>query len=128
MSKLKRYVNFRTPKTFYCNSHIMPRINFSSTVWGGCSELNSFHRRAAKLLIPETSCQHEKQKALSILLLHTELDFNKALFRFKAKRSRAPCYNTPPRWPSGKATASRAEDPGLESRLRRDFFGVESYQ
>ena len=32
----------------------------------------------------------------------------------------------PPRWPSGKASASRAEDPGLESRLRRDFFGVES--
>ena len=33
-----------------------------------------------------------------------------------------------PRWPSGKASASRAEDPGFESRLRRDFFGVESYQ
>ena len=34
----------------------------------------------------------------------------------------------PPRWPSGKESASRAEDPGFESRLRRDFFGVESYQ
>ena len=34
----------------------------------------------------------------------------------------------PPRWPSGKASASRAEDPGFESRLRRDFFRVESYQ
>ena len=33
-----------------------------------------------------------------------------------------------PRWPSGKASASRAEDPGFESSLRRDFFGVESYQ
>ena len=31
-------------------------------------------------------------------------------------------------WPSGKASAARAEDPGFESRLRRDFFGVESYQ
>ena len=29
----------------------------------------------------------------------------------------------PPRWPSGKASASRAEDPGFESRLRRDFSG-----
>ena len=37
-------------------------------------------------------------------------------------------FGTPPRWPSGKASASRAEDPGFESRLRRDFFGVESYQ
>ena len=27
-----------------------------------------------------------------------------------------------------KTSASRAEDPGFESRLRRDFFGVESYQ
>ena len=34
----------------------------------------------------------------------------------------------PPRWPSDKASASRAEDPGVESRLRQDLFGVESYQ
>ena len=27
-----------------------------------------------------------------------------------------------------KASASRAEDPGFESRLRWDFFVVESYQ
>ena len=27
-----------------------------------------------------------------------------------------------------KAYASRVEGPGFESRLRRDFFGVESYQ
>ena len=29
-----------------------------------------------------------------------------------------------PLWPSGKSSASRAEDPGFESHLRRDFFGV----
>ena len=27
-----------------------------------------------------------------------------------------------------KVSASRAEDPGFEFRLRRDFFGVERYQ
>ena len=27
-----------------------------------------------------------------------------------------------------KASASRVEDPGFESRWRWDFFGVESYQ
>ena len=27
-----------------------------------------------------------------------------------------------------KAPASRAEDPGFESRLRRNFSGIESYQ
>ena len=30
----------------------------------------------------------------------------------------------PPRWPSGQASASRAEDPGFESRLRLDFSGL----
>ena len=30
--------------------------------------------------------------------------------------------------PVVKVSASRAEDPGFESRLRRDFSGVESYQ
>ena len=34
----------------------------------------------------------------------------------------------PPRWPSGKASASRAEGSGFEFRLRLDFLGVESYQ
>ena len=38
-----------------------------------------------------------------------------------------PSTLPPPRWPSGKASASRAEGPGFESRLRRDFVGVESY-
>ena len=33
----------------------------------------------------------------------------------------------PPLWPSGKASASRAEGPRFKSRLHRDFFGVESY-
>ena len=27
-----------------------------------------------------------------------------------------------------KASTSRAEDPGFESRMRRDFFGVKSYE
>ena len=39
-----------------------------------------------------------------------------------------PFSTKPPRWPSGKVSASRAEDPGFESRLRRDFSGIESYQ
>ena len=32
-------------------------------------------------------------------------------------------HDSPPRWPSGKASASRAEGPGFKSRLRRDFSG-----
>ena len=32
-------------------------------------------------------------------------------------------WPVPPRWPSGKASASRAEETGFESRLRLDFLG-----
>ena len=42
----------------------------------------------------------------------------------------ATCPHSPNR-PVGlvvKASASREEDPGFESRLRQDYFGVESYQ
>ena len=46
---------------------------------------------------------------------------------YSCLRSAVSVFHEPPRWPSGKAFASRAEGPGFESRLRRDFFGVESY-
>ena len=39
-----------------------------------------------------------------------------------------PHFHKWPHWPSCKASASRAEDPGFESRLCRDFFEAESYQ
>ena len=50
----------------------------------------------------------------------------------KASASRRPwdtlacCWDV--KQPTNKQTASRAEDPVFESRLRRDLFGVESYQ
>ena len=87
-----------TPKLIesFSNPHIIPHINFSPTVWDGCSEihlseLNSRQRRAAKLLNPdETVSTDEKQKARSILPLQRQLDFNKALF--KANRSMVPSF------------------------------------
>ena len=33
------------------------------------------------------------------------------------------CPERPPCWPSGKASALRAEDPGFESRLLQDISG-----
>ena len=88
MSQLKRYVSPQTLKIFY-NSHIMPHISFSSTVWDGCGEthlskLNSLYRRASKLLIPDKNLStDEKQKALGILPLQKQLGFNKALLMFR---------------------------------------------
>ena len=87
-----------TPKLLFFNSHIMPHINFSSTVWDGCSEiylskLNSLFRRTAKLLNPDKNLTtDEKQKAL--LPLQRQLDFNKALLMFKANSSLVSSYIT----------------------------------
>ena len=47
---------------------------------------------------------------------------------FVKKFGLAVVCQRPPRWPSGKASVSRAEDPGFEYRLPLNFFGVESYQ
>ena len=97
MSQLKRYVSSQTLKIFY-SSHILPHISFSSTVWDGCGEthlhkLNSLHRRAAKLLLPDkNSSTGKKVKALSILPLQKQLYFNKAVLMFKVNRRMTPSY------------------------------------
>ena len=62
-----------------------------------------------------------------------EFRVKEGIYLFKKKDIRLNlyfifCIRRPPRWPSGKASASRAEGPGFESRLRPDFFRVESYQ
>ena len=97
MSQLKRYVSPQTLKMFY-SSHILTHVSFSSTVWDGCGEthlnkLNSLHRRAAKLLLPDKNLStDEKMKALSILPLQKQLYFNKAVLMFKMNRRMTPSY------------------------------------
>ena len=97
ISKLKRYVSSQTHKIFY-SSHILPHISFSSTVWDDCGEthlnkLNSLRRRAAKLLLPDTSSStDERLKALSIFSLQKQLEFNKAVLMFKVNKRLVPSY------------------------------------
>ena len=97
MSQLKRYVSPQTLKMFY-SSHILTHVSFSSTVWDGCGEthlnkLNSLHRRAAKLLLPDKNLStDEKMKALSILPLQKQLYFNKTVLMFKMNRRMTPSY------------------------------------
>ena len=99
MSQLKRYVSSQTLNIFY-SSHILPHISFSSTLWDGCVEahlnkLNSLHRPAAKLLLPDkNSSTDEKMKALSILPLQKRLYFNKAVLMFQVNRKMTPSYIT----------------------------------
>ena len=92
MSQLKRHVNSKTLKVFY-SSHIMPHVNFASTIWDGCGEIhlskiNSLHRCAATWLIPDKNLSTDKkQKALSILPLQRQLSLT---LMFKVNRGMIP--------------------------------------
>ena len=59
LSKLRYIVDIDTRKLF-SNAHIKPHIDYASVVWHGCSDvlkqrLNSLHRRAVKLIFPDTT-------------------------------------------------------------------------
>ena len=84
-------------KLFY-HAHIFPHLTYASTVWDGCSDilfnkLNSLHRRAAKLIISNSSLSIDtKLRYLGILPLKEKLMFNKAVLVFKACKNLAPPY------------------------------------
>ena len=84
-------------KLFY-HSHISPHLTYTSTVWDGCSDilfnkLNSLHRRAAKLMISDSSLTTDtKLQYLGLLRLKEKLIFNKAVLVFKAYKILAPPY------------------------------------
>ena len=84
-------------KLFY-NAHISSHLTYTSTDWDGCSDilfnkLNSLHRRAAKLMISDSSLStNTKLRYLGILPLKEKLMFNKAVLVFKAYKNLAPPY------------------------------------
>ena len=59
LSKLRYIVDINTRKLFF-SAHIKPHTDYASVVWDGCSDvlkkiLNSLHRRAVKLIFPDTT-------------------------------------------------------------------------
>ena len=84
LSQLQHIINIDTKK-FFCNAHIKPHIDYASVVWGGCGEvhlkkLNSLHRRAGILILPDPSLPLEqKMSALGILNLPQQLAYNLSL-------------------------------------------------
>ena len=59
LSQLRHFVDTPKRKLFY-HAQISPHLTYASTVWDGCSDilfnkLNSLHRRAAKLMISDSS-------------------------------------------------------------------------
>ena len=97
LSQLQHIINIDTRKLFY-NAHIKPHIDYASVVWGGCGEvhlkeLNSLHRRAGKLILPDPSLSTEQtMSATGILNLPQQLAYNKGVFMHKVLNNNSPNY------------------------------------
>ena len=99
LSKLRYIVDIDTRKLFF-SAHIKPHIDCASVVWDGCSDvlkkrLNSLHRRAVKLIFPDTSLttdQKFKEMSMRIMRLQKQLEYNKGMFMYKVLSNEAPEY------------------------------------
>ncbi|KAK7096772.1 hypothetical protein V1264_003836 [Littorina saxatilis] len=96
-SQLRYYVDTSVLKLFY-HAHILSHLSYASTLWDNCSDvhmmkLNSLHRRAAKLMVPNSSVTTDKKlKLLDLLPLNQQLKLNKALFMFRVTNKEVPEY------------------------------------
>ena len=96
-SQLKHFVDTPKRKLFH-HAHISPHLTCASTVCNGCSDslfnqLNSLRRRAAKLIISDSSLTTDtKLRYLGLLPLNEKLMFSKAVLVFKAYRNLVPPY------------------------------------
>ena len=97
LSKLKHLVDFEARKLFY-DAHIRSHLSYASTVWDGCSDvhlkrLNSLHRRAAKIILPDPSLTTDsKLWEAGILSMKDQLKYNKSVFMFKIWNNQTPEY------------------------------------
>jgi len=77
LSKLMYIVDTRK---LFSNAHIKPHIDYASVVRDGCSDvlkkrLNSLHRRAVKLILPDTTLTtDQKLKEMRIVSLQKQLE------------------------------------------------------
>ena len=100
-SQLQHIIHINTSKLFY-NAHIKPHLGYASVVWDGCGEvhlkkqLNSLHRRAVKLILPDLFLSAEqKMSALGILNLPQQLAYNNGVFMHKVLNNNSPNYLAP---------------------------------
>ena len=97
MSRLKHYSDQITLKTFF-HAHIMPHIDYASTVWDECAEvhlkrLKSLYKRAVTIICPTPNITlQEKLKQLNLFSLRNRFIFNKCTLVHKALHSKAPAY------------------------------------
>ena len=97
LSKLRYIVDIDTRKLFF-NAHIKLHIDYASVVWDGCSDvlkkrLNSLHRRAVKLILPDTTLTtDQKLKEMRIMSRQKQLEDNKGLFIYRVLSNEAQEY------------------------------------
>ena len=97
LSKLKHYVDVDTRKLFF-QAHCLSRINYASTLWCNACDvhikrMNSLHRRAAKLILPNPSLSTtEKLLTLNVLPLSHQFDYNTAILMYKLHLGKAAPY------------------------------------
>ena len=95
LSQLRHFVDAPKRKLFY-HAYISSHLTHASTVWDSCSDilfnkLNPLHRRAAKLMLSDSSLSTDtKLRYLGILPLKEKLMLNKAVLVFKTYKSLAP--------------------------------------
>ena len=134
--KLRYIVDIDTSKLFF-NAHIKPHIDYASVVWTGCSDvlkkrLNSLHRRAVKLIFPDTTITtDQKLKEMRIMSPQKQLECNKGLFIYKVLNNEAPEYisnlytHTPSRYSTFRNYQLNLPRPRIDMfRTRISFSGV----
>ena len=95
LSKIKHFLNNHSRKLFFCG-HILPIIDYASTMWDTCSETNlkfihRLYKRAVKLvLLKSSSLTIEDYKQINVLTFRNRLSFNKAVFMQKVVNQNAP--------------------------------------
>ena len=106
--------------------HIKPHIDYASVVWDGCSDvlkkgLNSLHRRAVKLILPDTSLTTDRKlKEMRIISLQKQLEYNKGLFMYRVLSNEAPGYisnlytHTPSRYSNSRNYHLSLPRPGID--------------
>ena len=79
----------------------MPTLNLTLIMRQSCGtdvvvlkkRLNSLHRRAVKLILPDTTLStDQKLKEMRIMSLQKQLEYNKGLFMYRVLSNEAPGY------------------------------------
>ena len=97
LSQLRHVADMESLVLFFYG-HILPHINYASNIWDGCADqhikkLNSFHRRAIKLIDSRKDIPtDQKLKDLGVLPLEKQLKMNKAVLTYKTVCGIAPDY------------------------------------